>query len=653
MRKNIFNFFVMVGGCSLFLNGCVSDISNLSDNDSIIDESQKKPNTQKPSIKPDINNPNINNPEMDNQGNTDQNIEGNKPSEKPDTDGETNNGEIVTDFKLKVDGVKSSSVNIYFIPSQGMGCASIDIETVPFINNAKIDYELPPFLYNINGKICSYSPISATFSVTVNDKIRKTFNFNVYGQSFENVEPGEENFNNTGFSFQDNVIPMPYTYKKLKRGNNSINSNNKSIYSFVFSVPNPVNKTKNDIHDYADLIQLRSDSYNTNFKLSKELNSTLNTNVTNTRKDDITKEDIKKLITNESLVELNTNCSNKVVTNKITQYRNDDSVTWKQVSVNRATCKVSTKSTDFYLDDFYKDYIDIEDLKSIARNFESRKEAINKVFGNENQKGVNRIKVILTNFCPKHPIIFNPRNEKHDINNKKENIIFLNLKYAGRPMEHLDRFSMERSKAELITALIYMISNDNRHILTMPKWIDMGLALLGQYYVGNIDYHQRLVEFSLTYNQGNPLILDRLDEYGHILLFFKYLDHRFGNSFIKKIIGNPKRYNNSATIMEEALNMNFNLVYKDFIIAMLVSGRNITDDIRYEVPSFNENKFNLVQLIDANLKQKGNISNIDRSLKPYSFYFDKWNPNTKNIDTNFSNTGIIQPYGFYEFIENK
>ena len=122
------------------------------------------------------------------------------------------------------------------------------------------------------------------------------------------------------------------------------------------------------------------------------------------------------------------------------------------------------------------------------------------------------------------------------------------------------------------------------------------------------------------------------------------MDYLYKNDYIKTI------YNSTETgikAVEEAAGKDFNEIYKDFTKMILITGRNITDDSRYNVLDFNyvegteeynKNGFNLSNIIDEVYSKNSNknsyiTSNGYRSkeLSIYSFFVTKWTGNINNL----------------------
>ena len=171
-------------------------------------------------------------------------------------------------------------------------------------------------------------------------------------------------------------------------------------------------------------------------------------------------------------------------------------------------------------------------------------------------------------------------------------------------------------------------------------WINEGLSMLAEFFCGYAAPHEDYIK-GMLYNQGVSLIEDDGDsvDYGLSLLFMRYLQERFGESFIKKIYSSSQT---GTASVEEAVGVDFNTLFEDFVKMILLTGRRVTDDSRYNIPAFNhaegtagygENGFCLYRLIDTVYAAYGFPQTVDlrrsygmevQNMKNYSFYLFKW-----------------------------
>ena len=217
-------------------------------------------------------------------------------------------------------------------------------------------------------------------------------------------------------------------------------------------------------------------------------------------------------------------------------------------------------------------------------------------------------------------------------------------------------------KATFIHEFQHMVLFDSRSRLGLNPdvnvWLNEGLSMLSEYYGGYAAPHYRYIGGYFEVNQGISLITDSSSQdYGLSYLFVRYLQIRFGDSFIKKIY--TSQYTDIRAV-EEAVNMDFNELFLDFTKMILVTGRNVTTDTRYNIEEFNypegsegynRNGFNLASVIDEvySLYSRNNyfITSTgynNKSLEMYGFTITKWNGNIDNITLSSSSKGIAGMY---------
>lgn len=170
-------------------------------------------------------------------------------------------------------------------------------------------------------------------------------------------------------------------------------------------------------------------------------------------------------------------------------------------------------------------------------------------------------------------------------------------------------------------------------------------VLLAEYYGGYALSHKNYIYNFFDKEQNKSLITnDSSQNYGLSLLFARYMDYLYKNDYIKTI------YNSTETgikAVEEVSGKDFNEVFLDFTKMILITGRGITNDLKYNVLDFNhitgteeynKNGFNLSNIIDEVYSKNSNknsyiTSNGYRSkeLSIYSFFITKWTGNINNL----------------------
>ena len=177
--------------------------------------------------------------------------------------------------------------------------------------------------------------------------------------------------------------------------------------------------------------------------------------------------------------------------------------------------------------------------------------------------------------------------------------------------------------------------------------------MLAEYYAGVIIPHK---EYMLSLFQNH--YLKSLTEfvgypsYAYSLLFLEYLEHRFGNIKSENNINRSKYIdllyatpNTGIQAIEYATGIEFNQLFADFVQMILVNGRNITTNPKYEIPALNNPKisgYNLKEIIDTTFRlhsrngkiNKHNLESITTNLLPYSFILTKWHNKIYSFDFN-------------------
>lgn len=119
----------------------------------------------------------------------------------------------------------------------------------------------------------------------------------------------------------------------------------------------------------------------------------------------------------------------------------------------------------------------------------------------------------------------------------------------------------------------------------MDYFINEGLSTLTSYYTGYADVMRDYILYFFAYEMERPLVNNTQNlSYGYSYLFMRYFYYRFGDAGLKKLITSPYT---DYRAFEAGSGMAFNDLYKDFLKMVLVTGRNVTTDSRYNVDEFN------------------------------------------------------------------
>lgn len=351
------------------------------------------------------------------------------------------------------------------------------------------------------------------------------------------------------------------------------------------------------------------------------------------------------------------------------------------------TCKYISNSAYFFLDDSIANKIPTSVLSDIATNFEKNKSVINKIFANNEDVDNNgKIIFIIAPFNVDGLKGFFAGPDKLDSpNSNKGDILYINSKLLE------DDKTYKNNKIDVLSTLIHeyqhMTLFDYRHIknkimqqLKIDPWIDEGLSMLAEYYAGyGINHKLYLTELFKHSSEISLIRFDnKVENYGFSLLFFRYMQTRFKDDFIKRIYNSQKV--GIDLINETAYpgtNITMQDIYRDFVIAMLVSGRGITNNPRYNVVQFNhssnattndekywyrKNGFNLSEIIDEVYKSdfdssftNGLINNKNKSLSLtldiYSFQLTRWTNRPLNIKHQIGTDQPLNKFINYYYVQ--
>lgn len=202
-------------------------------------------------------------------------------------------------------------------------------------------------------------------------------------------------------------------------------------------------------------------------------------------------------------------------------------------------------------------------------------------------------------------------------------------KYNSTTSNYADMFYINNAKLDNINDIFatlahefqHMISFDVRHnkgLKMLDVWIDEGLSMQAEYFTGYYDKQSSdyLSEF-LTHYYGYSLTDNEFSSsvnYGYSMTFVRYLVERFGDDVVKKIIHSS---DTGKIAVSEATNMGFNDLFKDYALALFISGRGISNDPKYNFKTLNipaEGGLRPVKTIDAGNTIKHNLSDYVLNL---------------------------------------
>lgn len=333
-------------------------------------------------------------------------------------------------------------------------------------------------------------------------------------------------------------------------------------------------------------------------------------------------------------------------------------------SIINATCIAVSEKAYFFLQDGLADLTD-EQITAITTAFDKDYEIMHQYYGEETDTdGNGKVSFLIANFSQGLFGFFTsvdkyaPQDIPAMYKTNEADVLYVNYYYFKNDWE---KYQTDL-KATFIHEFQHMVLFDSRSRLGLNHdvnvWLNEGLSMLSEYYGGYAAPHYRYIGGYFEVNQGISLITDSSSQdYGLSYLFIRYLQIRFGDDIIKKLY--TSQYTDIRAV-EEAVNMDFNELFLDFTKMILVTGRNVTTDTRYNIEEFNypegsegynRNGFNLAALIDEvySLYSRNNyfITSTgynNKSLEMYGFTITKWNGNIDNITLSSSSKGIAGMY---------
>ena len=333
-------------------------------------------------------------------------------------------------------------------------------------------------------------------------------------------------------------------------------------------------------------------------------------------------------------------------------------------SIINATCIAVSEKAYFFLQDGLVALTD-EQITEITTSFDKDYNIVHQYYGEETDTdGNGKVSFLIANFSQGLFGFFTsvdkyaPQDIPAMYKTNEADVLYVNYYYFKNDWE---KYQTDL-KATLIHEFQHMVLFDSRSRLGLNPgvnvWLNEGLSMLSEYYGGYAAPHYRYIGGYFEVNQGISLITDSSSQdYGLSYLFVRYLQIRFGDDIIKKLY--TSQYTDIRAV-EEAVNMDFNELFLDFTKMILVTGRNVTTDTRYNIEEFNypegsegynRNGFNLAALIDEvySLYSRNNyfITSTgynNKSLEMYGFTITKWNGNIDNITLSSSSKGIAGMY---------
>lgn len=334
-----------------------------------------------------------------------------------------------------------------------------------------------------------------------------------------------------------------------------------------------------------------------------------------------------------------------------------------------ATCFDISDNVYYFLDDTVdRSQLDLKRIDTIKAEFEAGYLKVHEKCGSESDVDNNgKIVFLFTpiNSSGTNDILgffysadryYNADTIKEGTYSNESEIMYINSNFLNKTK------IFERKKRLFIATLIHefhhMALFDVRTRLGyapfMDYYINEGLSTLTSYYTGYADVMRDYVEAFLGNELNLPLVNNTTNlSYGYSYLFMRYFYYRFSDAGLQKLINS--QYTDYRAF-EEGSGMAFNDLYKDFLKMMLVTGRNITTDSRYNVPEFNyksgtteyaKSYISLAEMIDFMISAPATTSNYTTdngysatNVQPYTFQYKKWATKPSYIHHEGTNTTL-------------
>ena len=339
----------------------------------------------------------------------------------------------------------------------------------------------------------------------------------------------------------------------------------------------------------------------------------------------------------------------------------------KTFTVINATCIAESEYAYFFLQDGL-DNLTVEQIEEIKAAFDKDYLLIHQYYGEEEDTdGNGKVSFVITNLKAQLYGFFYiaDKYSEQEIINKfsssertnESDVLYINYNFFINGKWDIHKTDI---LATSIHEFQHMVMFDVRSRLGLYPivniWITEGLSMLAEYYGGYTAPHYAYLAYYFQKNQGISLISTSTIDYGLEYLFARYLQIRFGDSFIQKIY--TSQYNGIKAV-EEATGMDFNELFLDFTKMILLTGRGVTTDTRYNIEEFNypegsegfnRNGFNLASVIDETYSYAGmndsfiTSSGYNKTLSMYGFAITKWNGVFNELNLTSQKDGVAGIY---------
>jgi len=302
-------------------------------------------------------------------------------------------------------------------------------------------------------------------------------------------------------------------------------------------------------------------------------------------------------------------------------------VTSSPVASVSATCKKISTYAYFFIDDRDIDTM-AGYLNDYALAFDAIYEMNHQKFGIENDVDENdRVIIVFSRELESDPDpnkrllgYFNPADKFSAVTNSNSNegdIFYLTTESIAQG----DR--IKATLAHEFQHMIYFDEHYNRGSSSSYSWLNEALSQAAEYYNGYFSNHEAWIQSFLAGGwSGLSLTHWTADNYGYGAIFIRYLIDQFGPDVIKNMCATNKV---GVAAVEAATGKDFNTIYYDFTLAMVLSGTGTSPDVRYNFSTLNLQA--LQPTIRKGLRNDSLLFNAGESGTawnyPYEIYFMK------------------------------
>lgn len=462
----------------------------------------------------------------------------------------------------------------------------------------------------------------------------------------------------------------------ITAGTNTLNyDKSKVLNTLIYYAQSPVNENPNLINSYSisgtqeniqNIISFQNNTVLSKTDIiqqnSRDIINSRNNNIVeyayNNNIEPVKKDSLTLSKTAPSVVEIGTKWEN---INILDVYTNT-------FTVINATCIAESKYAYFFLQDGL-DNLTAEQIEAITTSFDKDYVLVHQLYGEEEDTdGNGKVSFVITNLKSQLLGFFYAADKysQQEILTKfstKERTNEADVLYINH--DFFSDAKWQIAKTDVLATFIHefqhMVLFDCRNRLGLNPlvntWLSEALSMLAEYYGGYASTHYTYISNYFLNNQGKSLIATSSVDYGLESLFARYLQIRFGDNFIKKIYASQYK---GVKAVEEATGMDFNELFLDFTKMILLTGRNVTTDTRYNIEEFNypegsegynRTGFNLASIIDEVYSYAGmNGSFItssgynNKSLSMYGFVITKWNGIFNEINLTSQKDGVAGIY---------